>query len=166
MYVHPRQKRIYLAHPRTASTATSETLMGRGYERVGSHHDGLAETGWDPTGWFAFTAVRHPCDAVASWGFFHDAPWETSWWDEWLRSEVHVSADPPRLFVHAPDADAVLRYETLERDLARLGITGLERENVSEDREGSGWREVLPPEMQSWARETFAHETRRFGYEV
>ena len=89
MYYHERARLVYLAHPRTASTATANTLQKIGFKKNGGdHHMRLwryspprsspALPNPLPNGseivtkanrdkWTAITVVRNPWDTAISW---------------------------------------------------------------------------------------------------
>lgn len=96
VYYHPEKRLIYLAHPRTASVATANTLKRVGFEKWGGdHHLRLWEHSAPraahlpdprPNGselvtkdnrrdWTVFTVVRNQWDTAASWVFRRFKTW-------------------------------------------------------------------------------------------
>lgn len=176
MYVSRRVRAGYIAHPRTASRATAHALVHQlGFERVGSHHDGLEDVvdGFGP-GWRWITVVRNHWSTIASWSRkLERVEWTAEWWKQWCRTEGvdYVSPPPPhwRLFFHTKHATDVIRFERLEDGLDEvLTDCGLEPVALPEEADRSSsrppYREVLNAEVARWVADRFAEEIERFGY--
>ncbi len=137
MYFHFDKKVAFIAHPRTASSATGHILMQMGFEIRDSHHAFNPE--WELDGWTVGCTVRNPFDTMVSW--FYNSPREQPF-DLWLPkfiSECHLLSDP-LMFYGQPYATHVLRFENLQDDFdefckdANLPTTKIPRRNVSERR--------------------------------
>ena len=174
---------IYLAHPRTASVATSIALKHAGFEKLeppSDHHSRLWDEGTPVTRanratWTVFTTVRNHWDTVVSWMFrrFRTRTAEEILWDvETMRTALDVRwVNDSRLWwLHGDDADTILRYETLERDLRQLlaehGIVlpHLNVLNASSNRQTREYRRFYVPATQDYVASRFGDEARRFGY--
>lgn len=182
MYVHPGKKVIYLAHPRTASTATGRTLIaGCDFKSTHDHHARLERCeelyGFVPDEeWTIITTVRHHPDALVShWyasggpGRFPEGPTE-EWFNEWAPGSPFYR--PGSLYFHVPDATRIWHYADLQGYLdAFYGEFGFPRTellkwNVTKDREGRPWHDYLDPARWSWVWEEYGDEMRRLGYIV
>lgn len=188
MYAHPELQIAYLAHPRTASTATSAALCALpGWLLMGGtgHHDKrlpvvVAE---DRESWTVLTTVRNPFDVAVSWAFAQGRPrTERIPWDlETFRNALERNrwfGEGRRLFWHADGADIVLRFERLAQDLAQavasLGVLGLSAvfaedpilpmRNVSEGRGGRHYREFYNDETRDYVEQLCAPELEKWGY--
>jgi len=137
MYVHEEKKVVFIAHPRTASSATAHVLMGMGFTIWGNHH---SFDWWSRfEGWVVGCTVRNPFDVMVSW--YHNKPREQSF-DLWLPrflSECHYF-DNHLLFYGQPYATHRLQFETLQKDFdwfcgdTNLPLTKIPQRNVSVDR--------------------------------
>lgn len=187
MYVQREARLVYLAHPRTASRATAQALCEQaGFEPVGEHHGRRTDEVPAAEGWRALTTVRCHHDAVVSWYCYR---YRTQAWEnplehrpltpEWLRRETkpwqgtYIRLDTGWLFTHLHllDADAVIRYETLEEDLnGELTQRGLGRVQLPEVgksplRRGRPYQAFYDAETRRAVEEVFGGEMRRLGYE-
>lgn len=183
MYWHPPTDTVYLAHPRTASQATSRALMEQaGFRCVGSHHDGIERAmevqphrgPADLEGLWTFCVVRDHFDAVVSWlyGGEREArpPIGPDQVDEIV--EVHAASyiEPGRLWPFAARADEVVRFERLPRALndvlgmRGLGPVELPRENVSSGRPDRSPSELISPAGRRRIRELWGREMEALGY--
>jgi len=141
MYVHHEKKIGFIAHPRTASSATAHTLMKMGFEIVNSHH-GM----WDVLNdeWKFFCTVRNPFDVLVSWFYSQrrEKPFDL-WLPEFLSGCQFLQG--PRMFFGRPNCTHVLHFETLQDDFDGLcndmGFqpTTIEHRNVSVNRKPQGF---------------------------
>lgn len=188
MYVHPKLRVAYLAHPRTASQATAWALMqqvefvkvlpdgDRVREVQGQHHDGppaeLAER-VQREGWTVLTTVRNHYDALVSWWYYRNRPQGL---DRFVRELpwMHTGYFPePREMwaLHSGLATRVLRYERLQRDLTRalervaLGPVHVPTVNVSEERTRRAYRPYYDEATRRWVRHWWGEEMEELGYE-
>jgi len=180
MYYHPEARLVYLAHPRTASNATAHVLEGIGFRRrlPANHHARLSSPSaqkvvTDRLEWCVFTTVRNHWDATASWMFVKPYPAKPPWSLDDVQTFCSKSKwirDGNRFWFHAPDADVILRYETLQEDFdALLSAHGLEPQvlelvNVGKDRSGRDYRELFLDEAAAYIGEYFAEEITEYGY--
>jgi len=140
MYELPEKKIAFIAHPRTASSATGHALLEMGFIQRQSHHQFNPK--WDLNGWFVACTVRNPLDVMASW--YHNRPREEKCFNEWLPTfiEACLYLQGERMFFGRPYCNHILRFENLQRDFDTwLEIVGLPpkeipRRNVSEDKKG------------------------------
>jgi hypothetical protein len=196
MYVHEQSRLVFLAHPRTASVATAEALKKIGFRMWGgSHHMRLWEHSPPrsspaypdprPNGnelltlntrreWTVFTTIRNHFDTAVSWVFRRFKDRTLDWSVDGFRTALDYNywVDPHAMWaMHGADADVILRYETLEDDLARLlkarslRIAGLPRLNTSGRRNEAHYREFYTPETRAYVQERFKTELIGLGYE-
>lgn len=142
MYIHQEKKIAFIAHPRTASSATAHTLMAMGFEILHGHHD--IDLPSDLEGWTVGCTVRNPFDTLVSW--YHNKP-RNNIFDLWLPiflNGCHLF-DNHLMFYGQPFATHVLQFETLQNDFdwfcadADLPITIIPPRNVSVRREDSSF---------------------------
>ena len=186
MYLHHQAKLIYLATPRTASTATSAALLRVGFERPSppaDHHMSLKSksspiTGEDRKQWTVFSTVRNPWDAAVSWAslkssvtFDSPTPWSLDAFKIALDPKVNRWLQPRKMYwLHLKDCDLVMRYETLKEDLKHiLTIAGIQMPflghyNVSMARRQRHYGEFYSAETRDYIGERFATEIRELGY--
>ena len=159
---------VFLAHPHTASRATTTALMQiEGSQEVAYHHADLqrvinhcpdassCET--------IFTIVRHPFDWLVS--RFHCNGGNRGEWDKWVRKR-------PRRMIFDKflgQTTTFGKFESLESDLARL--TGhqvtleVERDHVTRGKPKNHldyWQDL---ELRSWALNHFAQDFEIWQYE-
>lgn len=187
MYYHERARLVYLAHPRTASTATAEALKRVGFTRPvpGGHHAELyypqsPVTEETRSEWTVMTTVRNHWDAAVSWAAQRNAsaqcdvlPWPRSLFVEALDPQHNSWVRKRQLYwKHLRHADIVLRYETLAEDLKHvLSIAGLympflARDNISRSRHwGAHYSLYFDNETRDLIGLRFRDEIRRLNYE-
>jgi hypothetical protein len=142
MYVHHEKKLAFVAHPRTASSATAHTLMGMGFEIDQHGHHGVVDM--PDEDWTTFCTVRNPFDVLVSWYY---AQKREHTFDDWLpifmRDCHHFQG--VRMFFGRFICTHVLHYETLQRDFdwfcydSGLPITTILKRNVSPLRMHGGY---------------------------
>jgi hypothetical protein len=111
MYMHHEKKLGFIAHPRTASTATSHVLMKMGFEIHFGHHDMVDVLDDD---WEFFCTVRNPFDVLVSW--FHNQPREKpfSLWLPKFLDECHFMQG--RMFFGQHACNHIIHYENLQEE--------------------------------------------------
>ena len=165
-------KFLYLATPRTGSSATAEALKTIGGRSVyGRQHMGLAEVK-AYEGEHVFTAIRNPYDVLASWYVrIHRTDGFRTSFVEFLRSHEHedfTQGDPPTLFYHCHEGVEVLRWEALARGindlLATLGLPSvvLPRDNVTPKKRP--WPEYYDEATIEAVHDRFGHDLDGWGY--
>lgn len=184
MYIHREARVIYLAHPRTASVATATSLLHVGFcklEPPSDHHSRLWDQGTPVTPenrsqWTVLTTIRNHWDAAVSWAFkrFKTRGGEPHLWGlaaYHCAFEANHWVQPDRMWwLHADEADVILRYETLEEDLGRalascgVRMPTLIQHNVSRNRRGRSYREFFDDDSRGYIGDRFASEIERFGY--
>ena len=122
-----KDKFIYLAHPRTGSTATERALAAiyksKGGIRTRPHHIGVAQCGREYVGQvtgneFIFTTNRNPLDLIVSWWVC--TPQQMSF-IEFIRRYEHSDLDHQEdLFYFNYQCDKILCYEVLQSEINRL----------------------------------------------
>ena len=142
MYMHHEKKICFIAHPRTASSATAHTLMEMGFELVRGHHD----TRMDDLDneWRFFCTVRNPFDVLVSWYYSkkREKPFDL-WLPIFLRDCHHLQHS--RMFYGRSACIHVMHYEVLQRDfdwfchVTDLPITTILKRNVSPLRTHKGY---------------------------
>jgi hypothetical protein len=143
MYIHREKRVAFLAHPRTASSATGYHLLQLGFELVKSHHHIDNE---DLTSMYVvFGAVRDPFDVLVSWYFNQKR--EQSCFKEWLPVFMDgCSLMQGTLFPGLKYCSHLIYYESLQVDFnhvmetAELPQTTLTHRNVSKGRSGDYMR--------------------------
>ena len=140
MYINHLDEIVYIAHPRTASSATSHVLLKNGFEIVTGHHHVDPEL--IPPEYRVMMTVRNPFDVLVSW--YYNQKREQKSFTEWL--PVFLNASVPLLddglFFGQKYATHVMRYETLQDDFDdvchSLGLSKMTIpfRNVSKQREG------------------------------
>jgi len=113
MYEHAEKKVIYIAHPRTASSATGHILLKMGFKILGDHHQVIPEriTGEH----LVFSTVRHPLDVFVSW--YHNKKREQNSFKEWLPIFIHdCHYISNGLFYGQKYCTHVIHFETLQDD--------------------------------------------------
>lgn len=159
MYLHRGSKLVYLANPRTGSTATATALMAIGFEKVGRHHEAVEIEGK----WVSFGVVRNHWDAALSWVLAYNYPMTVGSLEVALDNE-YISENKMWGY-HSPDI--VLRYETLEQELNDFlpAPVKLPIENASLNRKGRHYREFYDAETRCYVWDRFKDEIRELGYE-
>ncbi len=169
MYIHKEKSIAFIAHPRTASMAMAETLLGMGFSKIGTHHQ--YEKPWclDTT----FSVVRNPFDVMVSWYYYKECECGLTF-DEWLPTFFR---DPPYcishglFFGHSLCTD-VLWYENLQEEfdmlMARVGLpqTDIVKSNVSERREGRDFMRVHTDATLERTGSFFQDEIEQFDYAI
>lgn len=177
MAVLLRGKLLFLAHPRTASTALRDALLERGGEKVSSHHAGLEDSvvqkahRKEPV----LTVVRNPYDILVSWWIVrtHNRP-HTQPLSNFISSFNDSKGNfvrQGRLLYHSFDADHVVRYESLDEDLNRaLTSCGLGRLNLRRLNETKAktkpWQSYYDQEAVDAANKRFGDEISSHGYDL
>ena len=161
-------KFLFLCNPRTASVATSRTLIEiEGAIEVGPHHCSLSQVE-DHDGEIVVATVRNPYDALVSW-FMHLPETDFA---AFLRTYSHypfLGGDPPDLFWQCDADTRLLRFETLQADLdaflSGLGVAPLQvfEHNVTKTKTRP-WREYYDAEAIAAADERFGHIADKWGY--
>lgn len=161
MYVHTTKKMCFIAHPRTASVATSQTLLGLGFEKMMSHHEFNIKL--LNSSWTVFSTVRNPFDLLVSWYWNkkRDRPFQ-----DWLPIFLQTSNQylDQGLFFGYLYSTRILRYETLQDNFNQVMVesgfppTTIIRANVSE-RPAQPLREYYDYKLVNLM---FAH----FNYEI
>ncbi len=176
MYVDHERRMIYLAHPRTASTATAALLQTKGFEPSHGHHSRMWTPGCPITrgewaDYTVFTTIRNHWDTVVSW--LH------STLGTHLKEMPLIGVDDletlnPQYvhahelwWMHTADADVVLRYETLNEDLSR--VLGMKVEvpfkNVSSRRNDKHYSHFYTHYARKFVGVKFAKEIAECRYE-
>ena len=105
-------KFVFLAHPRTGSTATTSALEEAGGRRVGAHHHAFYECK-EP----CVSTIRNPYDVLATW--FTLTPYETM--SEFLAKYRHsYFTIDGRMFYFADSCERFLLYDNLQQEFAQL----------------------------------------------
>ena len=171
---------VYLAHPRTASRATSEALVQQaGFikqvkprSQIGDH-EGIHEN--IPDDWIVFTTVRNHFDTLVSW-YFHKnpRPSEKPPFDKGFIQRSLATCYFPILDrmwgMHRPLASHVLRYERLDAELNALleyrglGPVELPELGVSENRQNRSYRIFYDEPAREYVEDRFHIEMAELNY--
>ena len=177
MYVHRERNLIYLAHPRTASTATAQFLKTRGFESLHGHHARLSisvsSALENRSKWKAFTVVRNHLDTIVSWAASYLETSKLSLGKLDMKQLDYIDAtcdyvQPHSLWwMHSQEADVILRYERLEEGLSEIlgEEVRLPFANVSRRRGSPHWKTYYDSKTEWYVRGRFKEEMQRYGYE-
>lgn len=165
---------LWLATPRTASTATCNALRQAGGEQVGLHHDGLEKVRRH-SGEPVVTTIRNPYDVLVTWWLRHGLRGKPRRPLPEFILDYDQEAEPNfmrrgRLLYHAPTADIVVRYENLDVELPaalqKCGLepVALERTNVTEEK--AHWMSYYDAAAIEAANRRFGTEIELYGYEL
>ena len=182
MYIHRKEKLIFLAHPRTGSHAVQKALLDIGFDKTnpGSHHktlyaDGVVN-GRNRPEWYVFTTVRNHWDTAISWMAKEYQLWGTEQPSWSLKDFKKIIGNHPWVrdgqfwWVHE-DVDVIMHYESLEDDLNEilwefsLPSVKLSMVNVSPKREGRHYSEFYTETTKDYIWTKFGNEISKFGYE-
>jgi hypothetical protein len=160
------EKNLLFIHvPKTAGSAITYTYPDC-FEVPGpgvNTHRRIEDFDVDPGKYWKFCVVRNPWEMVVSW-----YAWHRSHGDK--RKSMEVAAfkvDTPRFF-GAERMDAVLRFETLQKDLDRmLERFKIERRPLRQmnKSEHGDYREYYTDRLREIVADRFAWEIREYGYE-
>lgn len=171
MYVHNEKRVAFIAHPRTASTATGAALLGLGFTQWVNHHG--INPKWDPIGWTVFATVRNPFDLMVSW-YYHKMKYREASFPEWLPKFIAVSNEylDMGMFFGLRYCTRVIRYETLQEDfdymmmLTGFPQTDIPLKNVSTARPDKPLSDYYNPKLINLMKAHFGEEIRQNGYGV
>ena len=172
-------KLIYLAHPRTASKATSVTLgqIDSAFTEP-RHHRHLYNLEYERQGELVVTTIRHHGDALVSWWLHHgqrNGYGETlSEFTRFLLEFPHegfwLVPTPGRLWdLHLPWCNCFMRFESLQEDLnwvlERVGWEPRKLLRVNQTRGKREWGSYYNAERQRIVEDTFGGEMQELGYQ-
>lgn len=175
MYILKERNLGFIAHPKTASSATQRVLRGLGAALYGNHH--AAEERWCRpilnTGGIIMSTIRNPYDLPVSWYFHYRQRSETRPFKKWLPQQLANPNDYIRrgLFYGLQWTNRVLRFENLQADfnavLAEVGLDPIiiEPFNVSHKREGTPYQEMYDVELIRLVQHHFGDVIAEHGYE-
>ena len=137
MYLHYEKKLGFIAHPRTASTATAHVLMQMGFEILHGHHEIVTCLDDD---WELFCTVRNPYDVLVSWFYNQrrEKPF-TLWLPEFLDGCHLLQGE--RMFFGQSACKHILHFENLQEEFEHvmnefdLPLVEIPRRNVSQLRD-------------------------------
>jgi hypothetical protein len=190
MYIHEEHNYGFIAHPRTASSATQRVMRENGCRLYGNHHE-VKEEWCRPildSGGFIISTVRNPFDLFVSWYFHyhqrHGQPGQKQFKDkndpppmrpfpEWLRWIINNPNGYMQdgIFFGAKWTNRPLRYETLQQDydavMLEMGLfpTPIVPFNVSHKRKKKPYQHFYDSVTIKLIRDNFATELREHGYE-
>ena len=148
MYVNSKRNAVFIAHPRTGSSAIGYVFRNSalGFVKVENHHS------IDPKLCAGTVAcvLRNPFDALVSWFHYH-RKFEGNFQEflYWFHENPNIWVQHGLLY-GAPYANHILRYEYLQADMdefmLKIGGTPFEipLRNVSKTRDGRPWHEYYP----------------------
>jgi hypothetical protein len=179
MYVLKAFNFGYIAHPKTASSATSRVLRELGAEVVGNHHsveEGVCQQILD-SGGIVMAAVRNPFDLMVSWYFHYKqrrgiTANDMASFATWLPQQLSNPNQYVRkgLFYGLKWANRVLWFEHLQDDfndvMSELGLppTFIGPFNISRFREGRPYQKMYTPELVDLVRGHCQSELDMTGY--
>ena len=171
MYLHEKMKVIFIAHPRTASSATSHLLLSLGFKVVADHHRIIRKAIQRDD--LVFATVRHPLDVFVSW--YCNKKREQASFSEWLPvflEQATIMQDG--LFPGTPHCTHILKYESLQKYFTRFMIhAGFQEDqleipyrNVSMRRKGRPFMSYYTPKTIQMVTERFQDEFKQHGYNI
>ena len=167
----------FIAHPKTASTATMKVLRAQGAQLYGNHHE-VQEDRCSmilDSGGIVMSTVRNPFDVMVSW-YFHYAnrrkgavmePFRE--WLPWILNHPNPYMEQG-MFYGLPWTNWVLRYENLQADfnagLTELGLAPvvISPANVSHLRDGRPYQEMYDTKLRNLIEQHYEDELSEFGY--
>jgi len=171
MYVHEEKKAAFIAHPRTASSATGHVLLELGFEQRINHH------GFKPemleVDWTVISTVRSPFDVLVSWYYHYMRKSHvTDPFCTWLPGFLKMGNPyiDKGMFFGAPYCTHLLFFESLQDDfnyvMSEIGLpqTEIPRRNVSTKRGGLHWQVYYDGDAARLVVEHFATEINVHGY--
>jgi len=169
MYVDEEKKVAFIAHPRTASSATGHVLTQLGFTQWVNHHGFKPE--WDLSGWTVFSTVRDPFDVMVSW-YYHKKRHQEETFQTWLPKFIAVSNEylDQGMFFGFAYCTHVMSYETLQEDFDYImDVTGFPQteipfRNVSQDRPDTPLSEFYTPKLVKLMQAYFGEEIHQLGY--
>lgn len=175
MYILEEFNLGFIAHPKTASSATQRVLRGLGARLYGNHH--AAEERWCrpilDSGGIIMSTIRNPYDLLVSWYFHYKQRAERRSFKEWLPQQLANPNDYIRkgLFYGLQWTNRVLRYEALQSDFNAvlvemgLGPITIKPFNVSIKREGRPYQQMYDLELIHLVQRHFGDVIAEHGYE-
>jgi hypothetical protein len=178
MYVIRDHNLGFIAHPKTASSATQRALRECfEVEQFGNHHsveEGHCRSILASDGIIVST-IRNPFDLFVSW-YFHYAQRRggsvmepfTDWLPRIMGNPNHYMRQG--LFFGLPFTNRVLRYEHLQDDfdsvLEEIDVkpTTIERFNVSLKREGRAYQDMYTPDLIDLVLRHYGPVVEEHGY--
>lgn len=178
MYVHEEKNFGYIAHPKTASSATARVVRDTfGASQVGTHH--AAKELWCrpilETGGIIMATIRNPYDLMVSWYFHYSVrrpgtPMESfKAWLPWIIQNPNGYIEQG-MFFGLQWANRIIRFENLQKDFdnvcAEIGLqrTVIESVNVSVRREGRTYQEMYETSSRDLIQKHFTTELDVGGY--
>lgn len=167
-------KMLFVAHPRTASTALRNALLGAGGKVVGMHHDMVEALQDFHCGEPVLSVIRNPYDVLASWWFVRTFDRANSKpLHEFIASFKDTKGNfcrNGRMFYHTPHSDIIVRYEempsSLDKALSRCSVEPLQLETLNVTTGKKPWRDIYYPRAVQAANERFGFEIEEHGYEL
>ena len=145
MYILEDRRIAFIAHPKTASTATAAALTDLGFQQVYNHHGvEVPAGGW--SGWRVISTIREPLDTLVSWYFHVNRQPQRPDFNQWLRVFIRhpVRYLSERMFWALPVTTDVLIYKHLAEDWKSL-LEDLDLPHVDIPVKNVGNLEKLPP---------------------
>jgi hypothetical protein len=177
-YINRKAEIVYLAHPRTASRATSEALT----EQAGfiTKHENRSQLGHHarmyekiPSDWLIFTTIRNHFDTQVSW-YFKDGARDKPPFDEgFIKRNLTTLYFPIRnrmWGLHGRRANHLIRYENLDDELNSLlesrglGPVELPRIGVSENRQNRSYEPFYDKPAREYIESRFRNEMAELKY--
>ncbi len=178
MYVIEDKNFGYIAHPKTASSATSRAVRDTlGAKPKGNHHDAKEE--WCrpilDSGGIIMATIRNPYDLMVSWYFHYAARRPGTLMEpfkEWLPTQIENPNDYMKrgLFFGLRWANRIVRFEHLQEDFdnvcVQIGLKYaiIEPFNISLKREGRTYQEMYDADLRELIQQNFATELDQGGY--
>ncbi len=162
-----RHKMLWLATPRTASTATCDALLRAGGKQIGLHHDSLEQVN-RRHGEPVVTTIRNPYDILVTWWLSGNDPGPFPGFILGFKERNFLRDG--RLLYHAPTADIVVRYENLDVELPaafkKCGLESVALERVNVTKGKANWRRYYDADAIEAANRRFGAEIEQHGYEL
>lgn len=174
MYVLPERNLVYLAHPRTASVATVQTMEQLGPMEMYQGHHGI-DPEKIPQDATVITTIRNPWDVLVSWWFkrqttqssFYDLPLE-EFIPLLVKNNKQYFRDG-KMFYMVPYANQILSYQHLQVhfNLALVKVGYAPRDLVianKSTRRKKPYQAYYNTITRAWVANYFAEEIERYGF--
>ena len=166
-FIEGNNKRVvYIANPRTGSTAVANALLAMGAESYGGHHDDPKEE-WLTEGTLVVMNIRHHCDVITSYWYSRSKGRPIAELVDIIVSGEHQRFPPEGLYTRY--SNFYLEHRTLQYEFDNMClIAGLEETKLEQTRtdrpEDVTWESLFTPAMVKKVRDYYGEEMERLGY--
>lgn len=112
---------IFIANPRTGSSAIADAILAAGGEKLEADHHALPEGAYDMAETLVTFTVRNHYDVIVSYWQKKARGMTLDHFVEMITSEEHPRFPHAGLYAHGLDyVNFIIRYESMEADLTNL----------------------------------------------